>query len=119
MKLAARVFFLGGALAFGFVVPASADDLVLRFDLSDARIYELIAPVRRACIAEQLRLGNGREEAIERASDCIGRRFLLAAEFERVLRVYFPMDITNEELESCIREGDEDDPLVECARTKM
>ena len=119
MKYAALLSFLWGSLALAVVTPANANELVIRFDLSDSRLYELIAPVRRSCIAEQIKLGHTRDEAIELASDCIGRRFLLAAEFERVLRVYYPSDITNEELASCVREGDEEVPLLKCVRAKM
>ena len=79
-----------------------SEELVLRINAEDARLYELIEPLRLLCIDERVRTGETVERAIKDASDCLGRVLLAAVELERRLRSSFPDRLTPRELRVCL-----------------
>ncbi|MBY0401944.1 hypothetical protein K2X89_16745 [Myxococcota bacterium] len=95
---------------------AAADERMIQIDLSMPDVYELVQPLRRECIAEQA--GEGRDVAEARASapDCLRRRLLSAAELERQIRVFFPADLTPEELAFCTTRAHDGDSLLPCVQ---
>jgi len=111
-----------GVFAAGTIcaLAATAEDLVIPIDLSDASTYELVQPLRRDCAALPANAKGSddsaqREEAKALETSCLRRRLLAGAELDRVIRTYFPSDLTPRELAFCVEEVEDGEPLLPCA----
>jgi len=115
--MAALGVFIGATIRGNAAV---AEDLVIPIDLSSASTYELVQPLRREC-AEPPANAKGPDESAQREeakvleASCLRRRLLAGAELERVIRTYFPSDLTPRELAFCVEEVEDGEPLLHCA----
>jgi len=110
---------------------AWADEIVIRIDLSDPSTYELVQPLRRECLERAGRaesavdgsapagasatLDATRAADSSRAAECLRRRLLAGAELERVVRTFFPTELTPRELAFCVDEVGSERALLDCA----
>lgn len=110
------------ALVAGLIclAAAAAHEISIPIDLSDPNTFELLQPLRRDCSSQrggQTPQGEDPNNDDKRAQEslCLRRALLASAELERVIRTYFPTDLTPAELAFCVDEVEDAEPLFRCA----